>query len=103
MESALPREASGAAAALRWQPEPTRRISELPGGIQSSKSDAVEAGMGAFAASWRTSAAPWDEWMEIYEALRADFARFIMFSRGESGNATATPRFVHQSEFFPKS
>src|SRR5437870_6035692 len=37
MESALPREASGAAAALRWQPEPTRRVSELPGGIQSSK------------------------------------------------------------------
>ena len=44
---------------------------------QGALSDAVEAGMRAYAASWRTSASPWDEWMEIYEALRADFARFI--------------------------
>jgi selenocysteine lyase/cysteine desulfurase len=44
---------------------------------QGALSDAAEAGMRAYAASWRTSALPWDEWMEIYEALRADFARFI--------------------------
>src|ERR1051325_4836910 len=44
---------------------------------QGALSDAAEAGMRAYAASWRTSALPWDEWMEIYEALRAAFARFI--------------------------
>ena len=33
--------------------------------------------MNAYLDSWRTSPAPWDEWMECYEALRADFARFI--------------------------
>jgi selenocysteine lyase/cysteine desulfurase len=44
---------------------------------QGALSDAVDAGMEKYAASWRTSAAPWNEWMENYEALRADFARFI--------------------------
>jgi selenocysteine lyase/cysteine desulfurase len=33
--------------------------------------------MRKYAASWRTSAAPWDEWMEAYEGLRYAFARFI--------------------------
>jgi selenocysteine lyase/cysteine desulfurase len=44
---------------------------------QGALSDAVEVGMRDYAASWRTSTAPWDTWMETYEALRADFARFI--------------------------
>lgn len=44
---------------------------------QGALSDAVEAGMSAFATSWRTSTAPWDEWMGTYEALRGTFARFI--------------------------
>ncbi|HTW68231.1 MAG TPA: aminotransferase class V-fold PLP-dependent enzyme [Bryobacteraceae bacterium] len=44
---------------------------------QGALSDAVEAGLQKYAASWRTSAAPWDEWMESYQALRAAFARFI--------------------------
>jgi selenocysteine lyase/cysteine desulfurase len=44
---------------------------------QGALSDAVEAGMQQYAASWRTSPAPWDEWMQAYEALRAAFARFI--------------------------
>jgi selenocysteine lyase/cysteine desulfurase len=44
---------------------------------QGALCDAVEAGMEKYAASWRTSAAPWDEWMEAYEALRGAFARFI--------------------------
>jgi selenocysteine lyase/cysteine desulfurase len=44
---------------------------------QGALSDAVEAGMQKYAASWRTSVAPWDEWMETYEALRGSFARFI--------------------------
>jgi selenocysteine lyase/cysteine desulfurase len=44
---------------------------------QGALCDAVEAGIEKYAASWRTSAAPWDEWMEAYEALRVAFARFI--------------------------
>jgi selenocysteine lyase/cysteine desulfurase len=44
---------------------------------QGALCDAVEAGMQKYAASWRTSAAPWDEWIEAYEALRGTFARFI--------------------------
>jgi selenocysteine lyase/cysteine desulfurase len=44
---------------------------------QGALSDAVEGGMREYAASWRTSSSPWDEWIEAYEALRAGFARFI--------------------------
>jgi selenocysteine lyase/cysteine desulfurase len=44
---------------------------------QGALSDAVEGGMRDYAASWRTSSAPWDEWMAAYEALRGEFARFI--------------------------
>jgi len=44
---------------------------------QGALCDAVEAGMQKYAASWRTSGAPWDEWIETYEALRGAFARFI--------------------------
>jgi selenocysteine lyase/cysteine desulfurase len=44
---------------------------------QGALSDAVESGMRKYAESWRTSAAPWNEWMEEYEALRGAFARFI--------------------------
>jgi selenocysteine lyase/cysteine desulfurase len=44
---------------------------------QGALCDAVEAGMQQYAASWRTSPAPWDEWMQAYEALRAAFAHFI--------------------------
>jgi len=44
---------------------------------QGALCDAVEAGMREYAASWRTSAAPWDEWMQAYEGLRGEFARFI--------------------------
>ena len=44
---------------------------------QGALCDAVEAGLQKYAASWRTSAAPWDEWMESSQALRVSFARFI--------------------------
>ena len=44
---------------------------------QGALCDAVESGMGKYAASWRSSTAPWDEWMETYEALRGAFAHFI--------------------------
>ena len=44
---------------------------------QGALSDAVESGIRKYATSWRTSTAPWDEWMDAYEELRAGFARFI--------------------------
>jgi selenocysteine lyase/cysteine desulfurase len=44
---------------------------------QGALCDAVECGMFEYAASWRTSSAPWDEWVVAYEALRSEFARFI--------------------------
>jgi selenocysteine lyase/cysteine desulfurase len=40
-------------------------------------SDAVEGGLQDYAQSWRTSTDPWREWVGVYEALRAEFARFI--------------------------
>ena len=50
---------------------------------QGALSDAVDAGMQRYMASWRTSAAPWDEWMDAYEGLRGAFARFINAEPGE--------------------
>jgi selenocysteine lyase/cysteine desulfurase len=44
---------------------------------QGALCDAVEAGMQKYAASWRTSMAPWNEWMESCDALRSAFAHFI--------------------------
>jgi selenocysteine lyase/cysteine desulfurase len=50
---------------------------------QGALSDAVEEGMRTFATSWRTSSAPWDDWMEVYESLRVAFAKFINASPDE--------------------
>ncbi|HMI57960.1 MAG TPA: aminotransferase class V-fold PLP-dependent enzyme [Gemmatimonadaceae bacterium] len=44
---------------------------------QGALSTAVEAGFADYLTSWRTSTAPWDEWMGVYERLRESFARFI--------------------------
>lgn len=44
---------------------------------QGALSDAAEAGMQAFLDSWRSSPAPWNEWVEVYQAMREEFARFI--------------------------
>ena len=40
-------------------------------------SDAAESGMRAYMESWRKSTAPWNEWVEAYEGMRVEFARFI--------------------------
>jgi selenocysteine lyase/cysteine desulfurase len=50
---------------------------------QGALADTVEAGLREYAESWRTSPAPWDDWMETYEALRTRFARFINADRDE--------------------
>src|SRR5580692_1174033 len=57
---------------------------------QGALSDAVEGGMRDYAASWRSSSAPWDEWMAAYEALRGEFARFINAEPDEVAIVTST-------------
>ena len=44
---------------------------------QGALSSEVESGFADYLRSWRTSSAPWDEWMGMYERLRTAFARFI--------------------------
>ncbi len=44
---------------------------------QGALSDAAEAGMRAYMESWRTSSAPWNDWIAVYDDLRAEFARFV--------------------------
>jgi selenocysteine lyase/cysteine desulfurase len=44
---------------------------------QGALSDAAEAGMRAYVESWRTSDAPWNDWIAVYDAMRAEFARFV--------------------------
>lgn len=56
---------------------------------QGALSDSVEDGMSAYAASWRSSAAPWDEWVGAYEALRREFASFIHAHPDEVAIATS--------------
>src|SRR5450631_375458 len=44
---------------------------------QGALSDAAEAGMRSYMDSWRTSSAPWNDWVGVYEAMRKEFACFI--------------------------
>jgi selenocysteine lyase/cysteine desulfurase len=44
---------------------------------QGALSDAAEAGMRAYMESWRSSSAPWNDWIAVYDALRVEFARFV--------------------------
>src|ERR1700722_17588184 len=44
---------------------------------QGALSDAAETGMRSYLESWRTAHAPWNDWMEVYDAMRAAFARFV--------------------------
>jgi selenocysteine lyase/cysteine desulfurase len=44
---------------------------------QGALSDAAETGLRAYLESWRTAGAPWNDWIEVYDGMRADFARFI--------------------------
>jgi selenocysteine lyase/cysteine desulfurase len=44
---------------------------------QGAISDAAESGIRAYTESWRTSGAPWNDWVEAYESMRAEFASFI--------------------------
>jgi len=50
---------------------------------QGALSDRAEAGLRAFTESWRHSTAPWNDWMEAYDATRAEFASFIHADKDE--------------------
>jgi selenocysteine lyase/cysteine desulfurase len=50
---------------------------------QGALSDAAENGMRAYMESWRTASAPWNDWVEVCEAMRVEFARFINASPDE--------------------
>lgn len=56
---------------------------------QGALSDAVDGGLQDYAQSWRTSTDPWREWVGVYEALRAEFARFIGAEPDEVGIVTS--------------
>jgi selenocysteine lyase/cysteine desulfurase len=44
---------------------------------QGALSDAAESGMRSYLESWRTSSAPWNDWVDAHEGLRIQFAQFI--------------------------
>lgn len=44
---------------------------------QGALSDSVDAALRQYMATWHEGGSPWDLWVEKYEAVRAQFARFI--------------------------
>ena len=50
---------------------------------QGALSDAVQAGLEDYIASWHEQGSPWDLWVEQYEAARTAFAQFINASPDE--------------------
>ena len=50
---------------------------------QGALSDAVQAGLEQYIASWHEQGSPWDLWVQHYEEARAAFARFIHASPDE--------------------
>jgi selenocysteine lyase/cysteine desulfurase len=56
---------------------------------QGALSDAVEAGLHDFIASWHHDGSPWELWVEYYEAARTAFARFIHASPDEVAIVTS--------------
>jgi selenocysteine lyase/cysteine desulfurase len=56
---------------------------------QGPLSDAVQAGMEDFIASWHEHGSPWELWVNRYEAARTAFARFIHASPDEVAIVTS--------------
>src|SRR5579864_3431390 len=50
---------------------------------QGALSDAVQAGMEDYIASWHEQGSPWELWVERYEEARTAFAQFINASPDE--------------------
>ena len=56
---------------------------------QGALSDAVQAGLEDYIASWHEQGSPWETWVDHYEAARAAFARFINASPDEVAIVTS--------------
>jgi selenocysteine lyase/cysteine desulfurase len=56
---------------------------------QGALSDAVEAGLHDYIASWHEQGSPWELWVERYEAARTAFAQFINASPDEIAIVTS--------------
>lgn len=56
---------------------------------QGPLSDAVQAGLKDFMASWHDQGSPWEVWVNQYEAARAAFAQFINASPDEVAIVTS--------------
>src|ERR1700730_2941645 len=56
---------------------------------QGALSDAVQAGLDEYIASWHEQGSPWELWVEQYEAARTAFAQFINASPDEVAIVTS--------------
>src|SRR5580765_7408905 len=56
---------------------------------QGALSDAVQAGLENYIASWHEQGSPWELWVDQYEAARTAFARFINASPDEVAIVTS--------------
>ena len=56
---------------------------------QGALSDAVEAGLADYIASWHEQGSPWERWVEHYEKARTAFAQFIHASPDEVAIVTS--------------
>jgi len=56
---------------------------------QGALSDAVQAGLENYIATWHEQGSPWETWMDRYEQARAAFARFINASPDEVAIVTS--------------
>jgi selenocysteine lyase/cysteine desulfurase len=62
---------------------------------QGALSDAVEAGLQDFIASWHSQGSPWETWVERYEMARTAFAKFINASPDEVAIVTSVSASVN--------
>ena len=56
---------------------------------QGALSDAVQAGLESYIASWHEQGSPWETWVDQYEAARKAFAQFINASPDEVAIVTS--------------
>ena len=62
---------------------------------QGPLSDAVQAGLEDFMASWHEQGSPWEAWVNQYEAARTAFAQFINASADEVAIVTSVSAGVN--------
>ena len=62
---------------------------------QGALSDAVQAGLEDYIASWHEQGSPWETWVNRYEEARAAFARFINASPDEVAIVTSVSAGVN--------